>query len=147
MMVGATKQRSKLKIREMTDDDLDLILALDRKLVGEERAITYRDPIDFYLGGEYAMSFVAEVDGNIVGFVLGRLRDPNTGWLQAVAIDPEYRRLGIGNKLVAALVDRCHSKGAKTLNTLVSLRDWSMLSFMRSLEFSQGQMVDLQRRI
>ena len=146
-MVNTAKLGSKVSIREMSDDDLDVILELDRKIVGEERAVTYRDPIDFYLGGEYAMSFVAEVDGNIVGFVLGRLRDPNTGWLQAVAIDPAYRRLGIGNKLVRALVDRSHSKGAKTLNTLVSLRDQSLLSFMRSLEFSQGQMVDLQRRL
>ena len=147
MMANAAKHGGKINIREMTDDDLDAILALDRKIVGKERAITYRDPIDFYLGGEYAMSFVAEVDGNIVGFALGRLRDPDTGWLQSVAIDPQYRRQGIGNKLVEALVARCRSKGAKTVHTVVSWHDWSMLSFLSSLEFSRGEMVDLQRML
>ena len=146
-MADTAKQGYKLNIREMTEDDLDAIRALDNNIVGKERAITYSDPIEFYLGGEYAMSFVAELDGKIIGFVLGRLRDPDTAWLQSVAIDPEYRRKGIGNKLVEALVARCRSKGAKTLHTVVSWRDWSLLSFLSSLEFSRGEMVDLRRTL
>jgi len=144
-MADSAKQGDKLNIREMTEDDIDPIRALDNKLVGKERSITYSDPIEFYLGGEYAMSFVAEIDGKIVGFVLGRLRDSDTAWLQSVAIDPEYRRKGIGNKLVGALIARCRSKGAKTLNTVASWHDWSLLSFLSSLEFSRSEMVDLKK--
>ncbi len=147
MMVNAAKHGGEITIREMTDDDLDDILALDKKIVGEERSVTYRDPIDVYLGGEYAMSFVAEADGNIVGFVLGRLWDADTGWLQSVAIDPEYRRKGIGNKLVGALIARSRSKGAKTVHTVASWRDWSLLSFLSTMEFARGEMVELQRTL
>jgi N-acetylglutamate synthase-like GNAT family acetyltransferase len=145
--MGSTKRRGKINIREATEEDIDAMLVVDKKIVGKERAITYRDPISFYLGGELGMSFVAEADGKIVGFALGRLRDPNTGWLQAIAIDPEYHHKGIGTKLVEAVVARCRSKGAKTVHTVVSWRDWWMLSFLNSLGFSRGEMVDLQRTL
>ena len=145
--MGSTKRRGKINIREATEEDIDAMLVVDKKIVGKERAITYRDPISFYLGGELGMSFVAEADGKIVGFALGRLRDPNTGWLQAIAIDPEYHHKEIGTKLVEAVVARCHSKGAKTVHTVVSWHDWWMLSFLNSLGFSRGEMVDLQRTL
>jgi hypothetical protein len=53
----------KVTIRETTEEDIDAILAIDKKIVGDDRAITYRDPIGFYLGGEFGMSFAAEADG------------------------------------------------------------------------------------
>ena len=145
--MGGAEYGGDIKIREMTDEDIDAVLALDKKIVGEERAITYRDPLSFYLGAELAVSFAAEIEGKVIGFALGRLRDPDTGWIQTVAVDPEYRRHGIGTKLVQALIDRCRSKGAKTVHTVVSWRDWSMLSFLRSMGFTRGEMVDLQRSL
>ena len=143
----AKAAKPEINIREITDEDIEAILAIDKKIVGEQRAITYRDPIDFYLGGEYGVSVVAEVNGKIIGFALGRLRDPATGWLQAVAIDPEYRRQGIGAKLVEAVADRCRSKGAKTLHTVARWRDWWMLSFLSSRGFTRGEMVDLEKTL
>ena len=145
--MSAAKYASDIKIREMTDEDIDAVLAMDRKIVGDERAITYRDPLSFYLGAELGLSFAAEAEGKVIGFALGRLRDPDTGWIQTVAVDPEYRRQGIATKLVEALIDRCRSKGARTVHTVVSWRDWGMLSFLRSLGFTRGEMVDLQRSL
>jgi N-acetylglutamate synthase-like GNAT family acetyltransferase len=146
-MGSAAKHGSKINIREITDEDIEAVLAIDKKIVGDQRALTYKDPIDSYLGGEYSVSFVAEVNGKIVGFALARLRDTDTGWLQAVGIDPEYRHQRIGAKLVEAVAARCRSRGAKTLHTVARWRDWWMLSFLSSLEFSRGEMVDLQRTL
>lgn len=145
--MGAAKHVDDIKIREMTDEDIDAVLAMDRKIVGEERAITYRDPLSFYIGAELSISFAAEAEGKVIGFALGRLRDPDTGWIQTVAVEPEYRHQGIATKLVEALVARCRSQGAKRVHTVVSWRDWGMLSFLRSLGFTRGEMVDLQRSL
>ena len=144
-MASAAKRGGKVKIREMTDEDISVVLDMDKKMVGEQRAITYRDPLSFYIGAELSVSFAAEVDGKVVGFALGRLRDPNTGWLQTLAVDPKYQHQGIGAKLVEALVKRCRSKGAKTIHTMVSWRDARMLSFFNSLGFTRGEMIDLQK--
>ncbi len=146
-MVRAAKSKGKIKIRELTDEDIEATLAIDKKITGKERAITYKDSIDSYLGGELSMSFVAEVNGKIVGWALARLRDPDTAWLQAVAIDPEYRHQGLASKLVEAVITRSRSRGAKTVHTVVSWRDWWMLSFLNSMGFSRGEMVDLQRTL
>ena len=145
--MGAAKYGSNINIREMTDEDIDVVLALDKKIVGEDRAITYRDPLTFYLGAELSVSFAAEIEGKVIGFALGRLRDPYMGWIQTVAVDPEYRHQGIGAQLVQALIDRCRSRGARTVHTVVSWRDWWMLSFLNSLGFSRGEMVDLRKSL
>ena len=134
-------------IKEVNEDDIEAVLSIDKKIVGDDRAITYRDPITFYLGGESGVSFLALEDGKPIGFALGRLRDPENGWLQAVAIDPDYRRRDLGTKLVQALINGMRSKGVKNIHTIVSWRDWGMLSFLNSLGFTRGEMVDLQKTL
>jgi hypothetical protein len=51
-------------------EDISAILEIDRKITGEQRAITYRDLLQEALGGQMDVSFVAEMDDKMVGFVL-----------------------------------------------------------------------------
>lgn len=58
---------------------------------------------------------VAEVDGQLVGFVLaqGNPANPAKGSLQALAVHPHHRRQGIGRALVKAAVDRLCARGVQ----------------------------------
>lgn len=146
-MAGVAKGGGKIKIRQIIEEDLDAILALDRKLVGKQRAITYKNPIGTYLGGEFGLSFVALENKKIVGFVMGQLEGPGKGWIQAIAVDPDYRRQDIGAKLVGALLERYRSRGINTVHVAASWRDAGMLSFLNSLGFSRGEMVELEKTL
>ena len=42
----------------------------------------------------------------------------NDAYIQDLIILPEYRKKGIGRKLVGALVDYCHSKGIKWISLI-----------------------------
>ena len=72
-------------------------------------------PIAAYLAKNPGMSFVAVVDDHIVGAVLCGT-DGRRGYLQHLAVHPDYRRQGLGRRLVqrcldalaAAGVDKCH---------------------------------------
>lgn len=72
-------------------------------------------PITGYLVRNPGMSLVAVAEGAIVGAVLGGT-DGRRGYLQHLAVDPGYRRQGLGRRLVerclgalaAASIDKCH---------------------------------------
>jgi ribosomal protein S18 acetylase RimI-like enzyme len=146
-MANVAKKGGKVEIREIMEEDLEAILELDRKLIGKQRAITYRNPIGTYLGGDFGLSFVAVDNKKIVGFVMGQIEGPGKGWIQTMAVDPEYRRHKIGIKLVEALLARFRSKGIDTVHIAASWRDAGMLSFLNSLGFTRGDMVQLEKTL
>jgi len=136
----------KITIRPMVPDDVDNIVAINTKIAGADRALTYASPRYSYLGGELSISMVAEVDGKIVGFILGRLEDSARGWLDAwthfMGVDPDYYRQGVGTKLMEGFITRCKAQGAKAVHMMVNWNDWKIVAFLQSLGFSRGNMVD-----
>jgi len=136
-----------VNIREMRQDDIGGVLAIDRKIIGQDRALTYITVPSSYIGGQLAMSVVAEAEGTIVGFLLGQMveapyRAMDVALLQVIGVDPEYRRHSIGKKLVQAFMDCCKKRGVDSVHAMVSVYDWWMLSFLQSLEFKHGDMVE-----
>ncbi|MBI4267793.1 MAG: GNAT family N-acetyltransferase [Chloroflexi bacterium] len=149
-----TENKSPLtvKIREMREEDIDGVLAIDRKIVGDNRALTYTETPTSYLGGELDVSTVAEVGGKIVGFLFGRIVDSpqgraDTALLELIGVDPDYRRRGIGSRLVQVFVESCNQKGVDSVRMMVSWYDWWLLSFLRSQGFSRGEMAEFVRLI
>lgn len=69
-----------VKIRRMVEADLEAVKEIDRLLVGEERALSWPSSVETeWLAYRPALSFVAEVGGKIVGFLLGDIRRERYG--------------------------------------------------------------------
>jgi len=135
------------EIREMMQEDIDAVLEIDRKIAGSDRAMTYDTPPSSYVGGQLDVSVVAEVGGQVVGFLLGWVTAPphgvgDTAWVQSIGVDPEQRRQGIASRLLEAFAQRCRDKGAQSVHMMVSWHDWWMLSFLTSQGFSRGEMAE-----
>jgi putative acetyltransferase len=100
----------------MTIDDYDAVLALWQASEGVGLSdADSRESIAGYLTRNPGHSFVAEVDGALVGAVLCG-HDGRRGYIHHLAVHPNYRRQGIGQELVtyclAALreagIQKCH---------------------------------------
>ncbi|EJF70758.1 putative acetyltransferase [Pseudomonas sp. Ag1] len=90
-------------IRVMSTADYDAVLELMQKTPGISlRDADSREATERYLERNPGMSFVAEVDGGLVGCVMCG-HDGRRGYLQHLLVLPAYRRQGIAN----ALVGRC----------------------------------------
>ena len=136
----------------MEHEDIDAVLAIDRKITGVRRAVTYTDLITGDLGGVLALSFVAEVNGQVAGFILARrayLGDPVTevGLVQILGVDPEYWRQGIATKLVNALLDTCRSKGLNAVWIMINQRDSQLQGFFEHLGFRRGELIDYTKTL
>ena len=96
-------------IRVMSTADYDAVLELMQKTPGISlRDADSREATERYLERNPGMSFVAEVDGGLVGCVMCG-HDGRRGYLQHLLVLPAYRRQGIAN----ALVERCLTRRAQ----------------------------------
>lgn len=151
-MTAIERSESKIRIRPMEPEDIDSVLAIDRKISGVRRAVTYTDLITGDLGGVLDLSFVAEVDGQVAGFILARLAyvgEPvmEVGLIQILGVDPDYWRQGIATKLVNVLLERCQSKGLKTVRIMVNERDSQLQGLFQRMGFRRGQLIDYTRTL
>ncbi len=92
-----------LEIREMTIDDYDAARQLWERT--ENLGFSQSDSaegVEKYLARNPGLSFVAEVDGTLVGTVMCG-HDGRRGYINHLAVASKCRRAGIGK----ALVERC----------------------------------------
>ena len=143
---------STINIREMSEEDVEGILEIERQTKEQHRSVTYAPVPDSCIGGEVDSSVVVEDNGRIVGFVLARtVRSPvelkDIAWIELIGILPEYQRRGIGRKMVEAWKNRCKHKGIHKVHIMINWRDWWMQSFFESMGFSRGDLVDFQAEL
>lgn len=70
------------------------------------------------------ITLVAEEEGQIVGFALGRTQKSGLSWLSFMGVSPTHRRRGIGKRLVQKYLEESRLKGAYkvSLNTAPELK-------------------------
>ncbi len=139
-----------VKVRPMGTEDIEAILAIDRKITGRDRAATFHRRVDAYLATDPLVCRVAEIDGKIIGFMLGDIKGweygaPEAGWIEVMAVDPEYQRNGVGGKLAESLFDHFQRLGMKRVYTLVDWADGHLLSYFKSLGFKRSDLINLEK--
>lgn len=144
------EKAEKIVIRPMTEEDIQDVVAVDRKISGQGRSLTYGSPVDFYIGGEVGLSWVAEVSDAVVGFVLCSLAAPGPGqrkvaWLGSIGIDPDHRRRGIARELVDALVGQCRRLKIEEIHTVADRHDELLESFFRSTGLKPSELLHYSR--
>ena len=147
--MGAIEQ-IKVNVRRMTRGDIGAILALERKIGKGKSRISYKDMIATDPEGPLDLSFGAESDGQIIGFILARLAYlsiPLTEVciIHGIVVDPDYQRHGIGGKLVNALVDHCHAEGIDTIRALVEEENAELRRFAEQMGFRRSNIINYDK--
>ena len=141
-----------VNIRPMTRSDIHAVLALDRKISKGRGALSYSDMVTTDPGGPLDVSFVAEISGNIVGFVIARLvfvMIPFTKvcMLHSSLVDPDYQNRGIGIRLLGKLVDYCQGEGINTIRALVEEHNDDLIRFVERQGFRRSTIVNYDKAI
>ena len=100
-----------LTIRKMTVDDVSAVVDLDKKsfsLPWPERSFRFE-----LTDNPASRCWVAEREGNIVGMIVVWLI-VDEAHVATIAIDPEYRRQGIGKRLLAHALRHMIRDGARS---------------------------------
>jgi ribosomal protein S18 acetylase RimI-like enzyme len=146
-------EKAKISIRRMTRSDIHEVLALDRVIRGSRRdVIKYEDIASANPGTAPDMSFVAEIDGKLVGFSINRsmyLMVPLTEVciIHAILVHPDYRKHGIGSKLIRALLEHCQTEGIGTVRTLIPIDNKELRALVERHGFERSRIVNFDRTL
>jgi len=158
-----------VKIRVLSENDLDAVVRIDRKVLGRERRGFWKRKIaysDIYP----RPALVAEVDGKVVGFILGYVSGwefgvpDSVGWIDTLGVEPIHQRQGIGRLLFDALIEVFKHSGSEKMPeakeeekpkiegvdivyTLVSWDRMDLLQFYHAMGFKKGDVLNLELKI
>jgi ribosomal protein S18 acetylase RimI-like enzyme len=127
-----------IPVRTLQESDLNAVVAIDTASSGRRR------PRYFELMLERAVkhsalqvSLVAELDGRVAGFLLATLYYGEFGVveptcsLEAIGVDPRYRRRHVGHALMRQLRLNLGALRIATLRTEAAWDDFELLAFFR----------------
>jgi len=134
-------------IRRMSDSDTESTLALDRKIGRGQSIISRDDMVLIGMGGPLDLSFVCEAEGRVIGFILAgvvyvSIPLSKVCIILGIAVDPDYQRLGIGARLVQALLNQCYAQGISTTRALVDEHNVDLQHFTEQAGFRRSTVLN-----
>jgi ribosomal protein S18 acetylase RimI-like enzyme len=150
-MSATERGESRVRVRPMESMDIDRVLSIDSKITGVRRAATYTDLIIGDLGKVPDLSFVAEVNGEVQGFLLARrayVGEPfsEEAMIHILGVEPDYQRHGIATQMVNALVETCQEKKLNAVRIMIDESDDQLKSLFQHLGFQRGKLVDYTKK-
>lgn len=113
-----------MKIRDLRPEDYDGLIALWEQagLPYRPRGRDDRERIAREIDGTCSIFVAAEEGERLIGTILGT-HDGRKGWINRLAVLPEFRGGGIASALVAEVEERLLEKGIEIVGCLIE--DWN----------------------
>lgn len=142
--------QNQARIRPLDELDIDAIVGIDEKIGGRYRPDFWEQRVAFYLRRDPESSRVAEVDGKVVGFMLGDMRsgefgiDRPSGWIERFGIHPDFRGRDLGKQMFEAIVAHFRAQGAGAVRTLADGKETGVVGFLKALGFAPSELQALE---
>ena len=149
---AARQAMETLAVGPLKADDLEAVVAIDRKVTGAPRRAFFEKRLSNALDDPKGFIYIAARQADrLVGYALARLlagefgRDEPLVILDAMAVDPELRQRGIGGRLLAGVDEVARHKGAREMQTQARWSNSSLLRFFNVSGFQIAPRIVLSR--
>lgn len=97
-------------------------------------------------------SFVAELDGRVVGYMISIVISGGFGimkstWIANMGVNPKFMGQGIGENLANRIFEFSMEKGIKYVYTSVRWDSPDLLSFFKTLGFDRSNFINLRKML
>jgi N-acetylglutamate synthase len=125
-----------LKIRKLRIDDYDALIAMWQRcgLPYKPKGRDAREKISRELTRETAIFLAAEMDGQLVGSILGT-HDGRKGWINRLAVDPEFQHQGIAQRLLADAENQMYQLGIEIIACLIEDYNHTSMAFFQKSDY------------
>lgn len=148
-------EAAKAEVRPLNEADFKSVVVIDEKVFGHARPEYYETKFARALEGKnrLPLSLVAEVEGQLVGFVMCELfigeygMPVTTATLDTIGIDPDFQGQGIARQLMDELLGHLRKAGVQKINALVDWNDWQLIRFFSASGFGPAKTINLELKI
>ena len=142
-----------VEIRVMRKSDVEPVAEIDYKVFGKRRPEYYERRVAEFLdedSGRLVTSLVAEVGGQVAGFImgnvyLGEFGIPETmASIDTIGVDPDHQRQGIAGYLLEEFKTTVKKAGVDKVHTLVNWADTDLLGFFANVGFVAANTLNLK---
>ena len=159
------QEKAEIRIRKFVETDLKLVMDIEQLLRDDGQKQIWPFSFESYWEISHPnVSFIAELDGGVVGFVVGKIVKPErrksifvrlhtgepsslhdwVGWVDMIGIHPEHHQKGIGRILMEAFYQECKLHNA-VMRSVVYDNDERFKSFLTSMSFKESNVVIYER--
>jgi predicted N-acetyltransferase YhbS len=141
-----------VKLRVLTTRDLNTVADIDESLLGTRRVQYWETRLE-KAETSGVPSLAAEVNGKVVGFILGSASGweygipENVAWIDTLGVRNEYKKKGIARLLFKEMFSMFKKVGVDTIYVFVNWKDWDLLQFFDKMGFKRGDMINLEMKI
>ncbi|MCR4316842.1 MAG: GNAT family N-acetyltransferase [Planctomycetes bacterium] len=141
-------------VRSLDRADIGDLVKIDAEILGRSRTKYFEVKVDLCLKDTgLNISLVAETDGMVAGFLLGRvyygefgLPEP-TAIIDTIAVRPSMKGRKVGGALIRQLSMNMHSLGIEKIQTNVEWRSFDLLGFLGSQGFEPTPTLCLEKKL
>ncbi|MBW1703207.1 MAG: GNAT family N-acetyltransferase [Deltaproteobacteria bacterium] len=142
----------KMNIRRIKIEDADDISSIQTAITKSAEKIDFRQIIEEQVRKNEDVSFVAEIDGRVAGYMIsytiyGGFGLEKSAWIAILGVDPKFMGQGIGKRLAEEILVVYRERGIKHIFTTVLWDSVDLLSFFKTLGFDRSNFINLRKEL
>lgn len=142
----------KVLIRRMKKEDAGAIAKIDAAIAKRPSQIDFKQIVADEVKRPVDASYVAEIRGKIVGFMISYVTYGNFGadrcaWIAMFGVSPKWMGQGIGKRMAEEIFSVYKEKGVTEIFTSVRWDATDVLSFFKTLGFERSNFINLWKKL
>ena len=141
-----------LQKRKIKAEDASDIGNIQAAITKSPTNIDFRQIIEDQVRKDEDVSFVAVIDGRVVGYMISYIVFGGFGlekgaWIATLGVDPKFMGQGIGKRLAEEILEVYRKKGINDIYTSVRWDSVDLLSFFKTLGFDRSNFINLRKEL
>ena len=142
----------KVTVRRMKKTDADGVRKIDAAITLKPSEFDFERLIGEEVKRTDDASFVAVIDGKVVGYMVSYITSGNFGtdrcaWIARFGVEPKYMGQSVGQSMAKSVFKFYKAKGIKTVYTSVKWDSTDLLSFFKTLGFDRSDFINLRKSL
>jgi ribosomal protein S18 acetylase RimI-like enzyme len=136
----------------MKKTDAEAIGKIDAAITKAPSLLDFKQIVSEEIKRAVDTSYVAEIKGKVVGFMISYMTYGNFGaercaWIAMFGVDPKWMGQGIGKRLAEEIFKVYKEKGVTEVFTSVRWDATDILSFFKTLGFERSNFINLWKKV
>ena len=143
---------NKVLIRKLKMEDVEDISRIHAAITKATAYENFKKVFAAHADRTAGVSFVAEADGRIVGYMISYILTGGFGiersaWIAMFGVEPKLMGQGIGKALAEETFKFYKEKDIRNIYTSVKWDSTDLLSFFKTLGFERSHFINLKKKI